>query len=367
MEGTDATVWSDRASRDEIAHPETRSNMPEHDRGTDVTPIEPRRLTSFWKGRVTRFTPLLLAAALTVFGIQALAKATTQPGATPNAGPTPNATTTEPDSVTWNPGPVTYYQDKGSCYTTQDASVDAPTIEVADALAWTLNQESVRSHDFYPADPDVANVALTYIHQDGMHLDLELDSFLTAQACARDSAAPGSQNVNLSARVDLGTRSVANLSRSGQVLLAAAPRPWFDAAVKAAVAAVAYTALVAVAGAAIAATVGVGTLAAAVTTCVAGGASGLLVDSLIFPDKVATTRLQIISAVKGCMVSVGIAPAIRDLLTPQVAAGVRRRLASNDQILGTAGIDAAAEAKVDLDGLATMVDGVAQGALDASS
>lgn len=289
-----------------------------------------------------------------------------------HAADSPAATLPE-NSVVWNPGKVTYQVDASGCRTIQQASIDAATPEIADLVSDSLLAGKIK--DSYSEDSGVKLTAIRDVRKNRPHIDLTIEGWLSNAECAKASGGSTQQaalRTGPGAGAQAATRvlGTVDLTRPDQVRLVASSS-WFKAAVKVMVA-VAVWVGVGVLTLGVIATVGAeggGALAVASTSALAGcigfGTADLIVARMLFPDITATVKERVGVAVRGCLKgAVGGISAAR--VGPGLAAGVRRNLRSTEAIVGQSGAAAAREAGVDLAGLVTMVDGVAEGGLRAS-
>ena len=162
-----------------------------------------------------------------------------------------------------------------------------------------------------------------------------------------------------------------DLARPHQ-LSAVAVTSWYKQALKVAVAAVAMVAIIGVTAAVIWKTaMAGGTIVSIVLTgvlagCISGAALNLLMARLFDPDAAATVDDRMVIATQGCLRGTRLG-GLEATAGIAVAGGVRRHLSSDEAIVGQSGLAAAKEAGVTMDNtLATVVDGVAEGALRAA-
>ncbi|HEY6794711.1 MAG TPA: hypothetical protein VI248_08515 [Kineosporiaceae bacterium] len=284
------------------------------------------------------------------------------------------AQATQPaDAAVWNPGQVTYQVDASGCHTMQKASIDTATPEIATTISDGLDAKKIK--DDYAPDSGVKVTQVSGIQKNGTHIDLTIDGWLSNSECQQSPSGPARQvslDAGPAARASGRTHVVGtvDLTRPDRIALVAGSS-WFKSAVKVVVAAAAWIAVAVV-------TLGViGVLAAegapalalaaqaALAGCVGFAVADLLVARLAFPDAVATTKERIAVAVRGCVKGAwGGWSAYR--VGPGLAAVVRRRLATEQAIIGQSGTDAANQSGTDLSGLASIVDGVAEGGLRAA-
>ena len=141
---------------------------------------------------------------------------------------------------------------------------------------------------------------------------------------------------------------------------------------KVAVAAVAMVAIIGITAAYVWMTIAAGaTVVSVVATgalagCISGAVVNLLMARLFDPEAAATVKDRIAIAAQGCLRGVGLG-GVSATAGAVLAGGVRRHLSSDEAIVGQSGMAAAKEAGVTMDNrLASMVDGVAEGALRAA-
>jgi hypothetical protein len=159
-----------------------------------------------------------------------------------------------------------------------------------------------------------------------------------------------------------------DLNRADRVSLVASTS-WFKGALRVVLAAAAW---IAVAGvtlgviASISAPAGGAVIAVTAQQQLAGcmgfAIAELLAARIGGSESAATTKGRISIAISGCWKGI----VAGTVAGPSLARAVRRHLASADAIVGQSGTAAANEGGVDVSGLATMVDGVADGSLKAT-
>jgi hypothetical protein len=312
---------------------------------------------------------LIKRGPLLTFLALALAVAVT---ATIARWPAHAAETSPEDAAAWNPGQVTYQYDNSGCHTVQQASIDTITTDVADTVSEVLDTNKVK--DDFSQDAGVKMTKIDDIRKNGTHIDLTIHGWLSNDACkASGSAQQASLLGGSGADATRGTHvlGTVDLTRPHQ-LSAAAGASWYKEAVKVAAAAVAMAAVLAITTAVIWKTVVAGgsvasiVVTSALAGCISSAVLNLLMMRLLDPEAAATVKDRIAIAAQGCFrgTHLGGASASVGIF---VAGGVRRRLSSDEAIVGQSGMAAAKEAGVTMDNrLASMVDGVAEGALRAA-
>ena len=305
------------------------------------------------RGPLLTFLALVLAVAVT---------------ATIARWPAHAAETSPEDAAAWNPGQVTYQYDPSGCHTIQQASIDAATTDVADTVSAVLDTKKVK--DDFSQDAGVKMTKIDDIRKNGTHIDLTIHGWLSNAACeASGSAQQASFLSGSGADATRGTYVLGTLDLTRpQQLSAAAGTPWYKEAVKVAVAAVAMVAIIGVTAAVIWRTVVAGgTVVSVVLTgvlagCISSAVVYLLMARLFDPEAAATVKDRIAIAAQGCLQGASLGG-----IAAPFAGGVRRHLSSDEAIVGQSGMAAAKEAGVTMDNtLASMVDGVAEGALRAA-
>jgi hypothetical protein len=326
-----------------------------------------KRLRPAWsigQGRLLMFTAFALSVVVAA-GV---------PKGPANAAD-PAATTPAEDTAIWNPGQVTYQVDNSGCHTSQTASIDAATPAIADTVSAALAADSIKIADF-SQDPDMKVVQVSVVQKNGTHIALTIDSWLSNSACAQATSAP-SQEVSFTTSPGAGSAAptprvlgTVDLADRDRIALVAASS-WFKQALKVVAVAAIYVAITVITLGVISGIAAEGgavialAAQAALAGCVGFAAADLIAGRVLFPDATATTKDRISVAVRGCLKgAVGGISALR--AGPGIAAGVRRRLNTTPAILGDSSMAAANQAGVDVTGLSSMVDGVADGALSAS-
>ena len=322
-------------------------------------------------GAAKRHAPALLVkrGSLLAFLALALAVAVT---ATIARWPAHAAETSPEDAAAWNPGQVTYQYDHSGCHTIQQASIDTATTDVADTVSEVLDRNKIK--DDFDGDAGVKMTKVDDIRKNGTHIDLTIHGWLSNDACK--ASGPEQQASFLSGADADATRGTHVLGTvdltSPQRMSAVAGTSWYKEALKVAVAAVAIVAIIGVSAAVIWRTVmAAGSVASIVVTsalvgCISSAVAQLLMARLFYPEASATVKDRISIAAEGCFrgARFGSVPAIVGMT---VAGGVRRHLSNDEAIVGQSGMAAAKEAGVTMDNrLASMVDGVAEGALRAA-
>ena len=276
------------------------------------------------------------------------------------------------DASAWHPGLVTYQYDPSGCHTIQQASIDATTTDVADTVSAVLDAKKVK--DDFSQDAGVKMTKIDDIRKNGTHIDLTIHGWLSNAACeASGSAQQASLLSGSGADATRGTFVLGTLDLTRpQQLGAAAGTSWYKEAFKVAVAAVAMVAIIGVTAAVIWKTVVAGgTIVSIVVTsalagCISGAVVHLLMAGLFDPEAAATVEDRVVIAAQGCFRGAGLGVTSANVGI-HVAGGVRRHLSSDEAIVGQSGMAAAKEAGVTMDNtLASMVDGVAEGALRAA-
>ena len=92
-----------------------------------------------------------------------------------HAADSPAATLPE-NSIVWNPGKVTYQVDASGCHTTQQASIDAATPEIADLVSDSLLEGKTK--DNYSEDSGVKLTSIKDVRKNRPHIDLTIDGWL---------------------------------------------------------------------------------------------------------------------------------------------------------------------------------------------
>jgi hypothetical protein len=162
-----------------------------------------------------------------------------------------------------------------------------------------------------------------------------------------------------------------NLTDRHQIALMSA-FTWFVQALKVVAAAVAYVAIVTITLGIVAAIVAEGGAALAVAAqaalagCIGYAMASLAVGLLLTPELTSTGKGRIAVAVAGCLTGAVGGATVARRVGPALAQVVRRRLNTTPAIMGDSGLAAAKQAGVDVSGVADLVDGVADGALQAS-
>ena len=309
------------------------------------------------QGPLLTFLALVLAVAVT---------------ATIARWPAHAAETSPEDAAAWHPGQVRYQYDPSGCHTIQQASIDAATTDVADTVSAVLDAKKVK--DDFSQDAGVKMTKIDDIRKNGTHIDLTIHGWLSNDACkASGSAQQASFLSGSGTDATRGTHvlGTVDLTRPYQ-LSAAAGTPWYQEALKVAVAAVAMAAVLAItagviwrtfmAGGTIVSVVATGALAG----CLSGAAVYLVMERLFDPEAAATVKDRIAIATQGCWRGAGLG-GMTAATGEALVFGVRRHLSSDEAIVGQSGLAAAKEAGVTMDNtLASMVDGVAEGALRAT-
>jgi hypothetical protein len=318
---------------------------------------------------LTKRGPLLTFLALALVLAVVLAVAVT---ATIARWPAHAAETSPEDAAAWHPGLVTYQYDPSGCHTIQQASIDAATTDVADTVSAVLDTNKVK--DDFSQDAGVKMTKIDDVRKNGTHIDLTIHGWLSNAACeASGSAQQASLLSGSGADATRGTfvLGTLDLTRPHQ-MSAAAGTSWYKEALKVAVAAVAMVALIGVTAAVIwnaiiaGSSVGALVLTGALAGCISSAVAHLVLARLFDPEATATAKDRIAVASEGCMLGARLG-GVSGLAGKNVAAGVRRHLSSDEGIVGQSGLAAAKAAGVTMDNrLASMVDGVAEGALRAT-
>jgi hypothetical protein len=291
-----------------------------------------------------------------------------------------SAATPAEDAAIWNPGHVTYQVDDGGCHTIQTASIDTATPAIADTVSTALEHDSIRIANF-SQDPDMKVVQVSVGQKNGTRIDVTIHGWLSNSACAEStstSAQPASFATGPEAGSVRGAGSAATTPRElGMVDLAdrdvalAAAASWFKQALKVVAVAAIYVAVTIVALGIIAAIAAEGGTVIAVAVqsalvgCIGFGAANLIAARVLIPDLTSTTKSRIAVAVTGCLQGAvtGIGAAQIQNLGRGLAVGARRQLSTTPAILGDSAVTVANQVGVDVTGLSSLVDGVAEGGL----
>lgn len=332
----------------------------------------PRRRRPAWsigQGRLLMFT----AFALTVVVAAGVPKE-------PVHAADPAATPAE-DAAIWNPGQVSYQVDDGGCHTSQTASIDTATPAIADTVSVALEHDTIKVANF-SQDPDMKVVQVNVGQKNGTHIEVSIDGWLSNSACAQatsTSAQPASFVTGPGAGSPPGAGSAATTPRElgavdltdrDQVALVAAAS-WFKQALKVVAVAALYVAVTVVALGIIAGIAAEGGTAIAVAAqsalvgCIGFGAVNHIAARVLTPDLTSTTKSKVAAVVTGCLQGAvtGIGAVQVQNLGRGLAVGVRRRLNTTPAILGDNAVAVANQVGVDVTGLSSLVDGVAEGGL----
>jgi hypothetical protein len=278
------------------------------------------------------------------------------------------------DAAGWNPGQVTYQYDLSGCHTIQQASIGAATTDIATIASEALDKNKIK--DDFGEGGGVKVLEINDIRKNGTHIDLTIDGWLSNDACARTgSAQQASFPADSGAAAPRGTQALgtADPTRPDRILLVAAT-PWekLKEAVKVVVAAAAMVVVTGITAAVLYYTVVAGgsvitaLAAGAVAGCVSRATVELLLAGLFTPGAVESAKDRIAVATQGCVRGAGLGSLMANA-GRNVAANMRRHLSSDEAIVGQSAMAAAKEAGVTMDNsLASMVDGVADGALRAA-
>ena len=227
--------------------------------------------------------------------------------------------------------------------------------------------------DDFGKDAGVKVIEINDIRKNDAHIDLTIDGWLSNDACKQSGPA---QPASFPVRPADATRGTQR-ARDGRPYPPGSDHPGGRLvvvleAVKVVVAAAVMVAVAAVAAVVLTSTaVAEGTVASVIATglltgCISGATVDLALTRLFTPEAVTTVKERIAVATAGCLAGAGMGA----LLVPgarNAAIGMRRHLSSDEAIVGQSGLAAAKSAGVTMDNrLASMVDGVADGALRAS-
>jgi hypothetical protein len=277
------------------------------------------------------------------------------------------------DAAVWNPGQVTYQYDASGCHTIQQASIDTATPDVAAIVSEGLDKNKIK--DDFGGAAGVKVLEINDIRKNGAHIDLTIDGWLSNDACKQSGPAQPSSS-SASPAVAVATRGThvlgtVDLTRPDQIILMA-DSSWYKEAVKVVAAAAAMVAVAAFATAVIYLTVVEGgtvisaVSAGALAGCISRATVELVLARLFTGEEVATVKDRIALATKGCLQGAGLGAMVGKAST-NFAAHLRRHLSSDEAIVGQGVMAAAKAADVTMDSsLASMVDGVADGALRAA-
>ncbi|HEY6796771.1 MAG TPA: hypothetical protein VI248_19035 [Kineosporiaceae bacterium] len=340
--------------------------MPGQDSGEATTR---RRLPTLLIGRGPMLTGTAVALAMVVVAV-GVARG-------PAHAADPTVPTAPEDAVAWDPGQVTYQVDASGCHTIQTAQLRTATPAIADTVSAALTSDSIKVKTFNQ-DPDIKAVEVNNVQKNNTTntISLTIDGWLSNQVCAQStsgSAQQASLTTGSAAHQPTGTRvlGTVDLGHRDRIALVAGTS-WFKQAVKVVAAAAAFVGITAIALGVIVSTAASGapflTLAATamLAGCIAGAATDLIITRLFFPEDAPTAKDRIGVAVEGCLRGATLGATTLTRVGRGIPAGVRRRLNTEDAIVGQSTMDAAGQARVTLTGLATMVDGVAEGALRAA-
>ena len=334
--------------------------MSTQDRGRDAGPAERHAPV-----------PLIRQGPLLTFLALALAVVVT---ATVARWPAHAADLSPDDAALWNPGQVTYQYDNSGCHTIQQASIDTTTPDMASMVSEVLDKNKTK--DDFGKDAGVKMLKINDIRKNDAHIDLTIDGWLSNDACKQSgSAQQASFPADSSADATRGTRVLGTVdpTRPDRILLVAAT-PWekLKEAVKVVVAAAAMVVVTGITAAVLYYTVVAGgsvitaLAAGAVAGCVSRATVDLLLARLFTPGAVESVKDRIAVATQGCLRGAGLGSLMANA-GKNVAANMRRHLSSDEAIVGQSVMAAAKEAGVTMDNsLASMVDGVADGALRAA-
>ena len=241
---------------------------------------------------------------------------------------------------------------------------------MANIVSEGLDKNKIK--DDFGKDAGVKMLKINDIRKNDTHIDLTIDGWLSNDACKQSGPAqPASFPSGTDATRRTQVLGTVDLTRPDQIILVA-DSSWYMEAVKVVVAAAVMVAVAAVAAVVLTSTaVAEGTVASVIATglltgCISGATVDLVLTRLFTPEAVTTVKERIAVATAGCLAGAGMGA----LLVPgarNAAIGMRRHLSSDEAIVGQSGLAAAKSAGVTMDNsLASMVDGVADGALRAS-